>query len=117
MGSICLEGTCPEINMAYTEGTCKYCAGNCKTCSLNLNDCLSCFEFEYLQGSTCIKDCPSEKYADDSTLTCKACHSSCYECDNPFTCLSCPSNKSLMINTCMDFCGSGAYFEFSNESC
>ncbi|EFO61119.1 VSP [Giardia lamblia P15] len=68
-----------------SDKLCKPCTSPCATCEAAATTCGSCIAGQYLNGNTCVAEgsCGGSKYADELTMTCKACttiHEQCTAC-------------------------------------
>jgi proprotein convertase subtilisin/kexin type 5 len=87
---------CPDgqyIN--YTAFTCSLCSTACLTCITKATKCLSCGTSLggqlYLNGTTCIFNCPTATYPNSTLFACRPCDVSCATCNGPSSsnCLTC----------------------------
>ena len=92
------------------------CDPNCYTCSTPTN-CLSCRYGMYLEGTTCVATCPSNK-AGVSGI-CQLCSTSCLTCSNVGTtkCLTCPPGRFFFLSTCYLICPAGFYGDVPSGDC
>ncbi|EAS01407.2 transmembrane protein, putative (macronuclear) [Tetrahymena thermophila SB210] len=86
------------------------CQGLCQTCiSAQSSQCLSCYSGFYLDGQTCVTQCPPNKYPIQSgnIWKCEACINNCQTCQldatNNYQCLTCIANY---VQTAYDTCSS-----------
>jgi proprotein convertase subtilisin/kexin type 5 len=66
-------------------------------------------------------DCPSDTYADTSTLICEKCNVTCLTCDgnsdsNCLTCYSSPEQRYLLNKKCLLSCPDDLYYANGNNN-
>ena len=103
------------------------CVMPCRTCISNSepDQCTSChttetdgYEFlPYLQGNTCVSECPDGMYA-DKYGTCQACFFKCATCSDVDVCTTCIDDDytKLYNGNCLSECPDGTY-EDEYEEC
>ena len=116
------EAPCPDgqYRDPVDYNKCEACHYTCKTCTgPTLNECLICIDgyikFDLNTPGICEIPCPDpSNYKDKESLTCKPCHSTCYNCTGPeaHQCLSCKADfvpsepyKYVMVS-CLEKCDS-----------
>jgi proprotein convertase subtilisin/kexin type 5 len=111
--SLCPNGYIPISNI------CTACAPPCLTCVNSINICLSCnpsnSPFLYLSAGACVLSCPTNTYANSSTLICETCINPCSTCSSSTICLSCVNSYSLYQYNCLSSCPIG--FTSINQIC
>lgn len=98
---------------------CQNCDKACLTCTgSSSNDCLSCAPNYISDGKSCVKSCPSGKYAENNY--CQVCSSECEMCQGPGpnACTSCNAGYYLFNSSCISNCPIGT-FEYQTicENC
>ncbi|EGR31680.1 zinc finger lsd1 subclass family protein, putative [Ichthyophthirius multifiliis] len=63
----------------------------CSTCD-NVT-CQACLPSYFLDGNSCVIDCPAGKWGNTATRQCKACQAKCVTCSNDNTCDTCFQNR------------------------
>ena len=115
---VCSGDNCTTCDTNYTpdgSGECQLQCSvpqNCTTCSGTATTCTSCSGSYFLEGSTCITNCPAGKYGKTSTNTCESCNGDCKTCQEAGAsdCTSCYPGKALHLNQCLLTCPNG-FFE------
>lgn len=114
------------------NNTCELCHRACATCKGSPENCTSCRESFYLNGTTCSRSCGSGYYANKNLRACQPCTRPCMTCDNiadnctsclvPFLahdrrCVAaCPSNMFRKDYTCVPDCGVKYYGNVTRSS-
>ena len=94
------------------------CHNSCQTCFGEEPDqCLTCHENGKLFEHSCIEECPSHTYYDESSSSCRHCHDSCLSCAGPSedNCLLCPDGKVKSHYSCASSCPEGTFVLNSTE--
>ena len=102
----------------YSSNTnCIACNSSCLNCTGPSSDnCISCSSTIplYLNGGSCVANCPSQTYKNNNTFTCSNCNY--HACLNCSFCTSCPSTYILVNNQCVSQCPIYTYYN-SNGTC
>lgn len=118
LDTVCYSG-CPYGYYSDSSlGVCSQCINNCKACTTDVI-CLSCQTGFYLNGTSCISNCPTRTYLENNV--CINCSSNCGTCDST-GCLTCDSGYLLYSSVCYLACPPGVYVSGSlcttcNASC
>ncbi|KAL4449881.1 hypothetical protein ABPG74_015000 [Tetrahymena malaccensis] len=103
-------------NCTPCHETCYECSGetekDCKTCSKVSN--------RFLYEKQCLSKCPDQYYSDKASLTCKQCHSTCFNCTGPNQdqCTQCSDDLYLNPgNKCLNTCPDGQFKNQENHKC
>ena len=96
---------------------CQRCSGACENCfGAGNEECLSCNEGTFLQGTECKESCPQLYFGNTETRVCENCHPECQICSGPelFNCTLCKNNKALYKDEdgkgfCVNNCPDGTY--------
>jgi len=84
------------------DEACTECHTGCATCTGGgSNECETCPEGTFLEGTECQNECEDGTYANDLTNTCDPCYADCATCNgqNDDDCLSC-EDSYLDDGTC-----------------
>eukprot|EP00701_Giardia_intestinalis_P003909 XP_001707733.1 VSP [Giardia lamblia ATCC 50803] len=132
--------TCSTCQDGYflSDKLCKPCNQNCATCTgAGATNCETCKPGTYLKSdNSCSNTCENNQYADELTMTCKACseiHADCTACSFDKTtgkpkCTNCGTNKtprtaldgtSTCVDKTLDGCkgADGALFMKEDKTC
>ena len=116
------------------------CSESCATCTgPNQNDCTSCDAGLYLSINTCVDECPSGTFPDDTSQSCEGCSSfllkqeelkfffidcnaECLMCSGPLNtdCMSCDTTGPtpfLYNSKCYTTCPDGTYPNAADSKC
>lgn len=88
------------------------CHESCKTCfGEEPDNCLTCHANEKFFENSCMEECPSHTYYDESLFSCHHCHNSCLSCVGPNedNCEKCPEGKLLDHFSCVSGCPEGTF--------
>ena len=100
-------------------GSCNACDPSCETCSA-ATTCLSCRHGFFLEGTTCVSTCPTNKHPDTATNTCVACLAACKTCFKSvgWGCLSCyPGDFYSQESVCATTCPDHMYGDATDQLC
>jgi hypothetical protein len=98
---------------------CSNCAASCRTCATNALQCTSCNAGTFLKGLSCVSNCGTSMFGDNTTGLCAECAVSCLTCTSPSpsSCLTCPIGLFLSQGQCIASCPAGSYGLTSNRQC
>ncbi|EAR90508.3 zinc finger lsd1 subclass family protein (macronuclear) [Tetrahymena thermophila SB210] len=102
--------TCPDSFVTDANKICQPCDFSCYNCfqPLSSTSCLTCQPNTYLNpNNSCLNNCPSKYWANNSNLSCQACDATCYNCQNPGdsnSCTNCNGQFYLLYNKCIAIC-------------
>ena len=98
-----------------------FCTSPCKRCSTLAITCVNClptpntFIYFDTDSSTCLIECPNEKYSDIDDI-CQSCQSPCVNCLDIVNCSSCVTGTWLIDTDCIATCPD-LYYNSSNGIC
>ena len=126
----CIE-KCPKGTFKNEDNVCELCNIKCATCSKNPENCLSCREPYFHDGTGCAVTCPDGRYPNSTVRHCLDCSNDCMTCSeradrcsscrrpllhNGTRCSStCPDNMYRKEYSCVKDCGLRHYT--SNKVC
>lgn len=111
----CIRLKCSKGYFKQDE-TCVKCNSSCLECCGNANNCTACPTGSYLFESSCLSNCPADKYAITANNTCgncvqpmaltpsnvcMFCGCNCKVCSDEGYCLACDSGLQLKNGACM----------------
>lgn len=107
--------TCATTSGFYptvTTTMCFSCAAGCSVCTSSAsNDCFGCKYGYFLDGNTCLTQCPFGKYGEEKFKVCYSCASPCTSCignnGGSYFCLSCLPGLLVYDYTCVSPCPGG----------
>ncbi|XP_068609494.1 proprotein convertase subtilisin/kexin type 5 [Brachionichthys hirsutus] len=115
---------CSPRQYADRDGECHPCHKSCRTCSgpgsgPGRSLCLSCNQRHRLLDGTCVAECPSGYYGDESGQTCEPCHPSCQSCIGKHgnECLACKSHLFREGKGCVETCQHSHYGNTDSRVC
>uniref|UniRef100_A0A3P8N849 P/Homo B domain-containing protein n=1 Tax=Astatotilapia calliptera TaxID=8154 RepID=A0A3P8N849_ASTCA len=100
------------------HGECHPCHKYCYRCSgPGKTHCLSCNPRHLLLNGTCVDQCPTGYYEQESGQKCEPCHASCKSCENG--CLSCAPGLIYLRKQgrCLASCPQGYYHDTVHRTC
>ena len=77
----CIE-KCPRGMYLSEDGVCELCHRECLSCTKKPDQCLTCREPLYFNGTTCTRICPPGTFGNTTHHTCQACGPKCMSCEN-----------------------------------
>lgn len=86
--------------------SCAKCHSSCETCSDgSSHTCLSCPFRKLLQNNSCVAECSSGFFTDQSG--CSPCSHTCEQCSSRFNCSKCRTPLLLQSGECRTTCANG----------
>ncbi|CAB1448387.1 unnamed protein product [Pleuronectes platessa] len=118
----CVPSTdkCLPHQYADHDGECHPCHKYCHRCSgPRKAQCLSCNPRHLLLNGTCVDQCPSGHYGDESGQRCEPCHPSCEACmgKHGHECLTCKAHLFREGKECVETCQHGHYGNGESRTC
>ncbi|KAM9793224.1 proprotein convertase subtilisin/kexin type 5 [Syngnathus typhle] len=114
------DDECSPHEYADERGDCRPCHKNCRRCSgSGKTHCLSCKQRHLLLNGSCVDECPTSFYADQSLQKCQACHSTCQSCAGKHSheCLACKEHLFRHGNECVETCRLNHYGNQATGTC
>lgn len=112
-GFVATERCVPECRRGLfrsSHNTCELCSRKCITCAGSPESCTSCREPFFINGTSCLMDCPNGHYVNVSSRTCPPCKAGCLTCkDRPDNCLSCIPSLLHTGTRCVSSCPADTY--------
>ncbi|XP_045923579.1 proprotein convertase subtilisin/kexin type 5-like [Micropterus dolomieu] len=111
---------CSPHQYADHVGECHPCHKYCHRCSgPGKTDCLSCNQRHLLLNGTCVDECPTGYYEDESGQKCEPCHPSCQSCAGKHSheCLTCNNHLFREGKECVETCQHSHYGNTSSRIC
>ena len=93
---------------------CIDCQSPCETCN-SLSFCISCLNNLKLYNGTCITNCPSTYYGDNSGI-CNQCYGLCETCTGKYYCLTCHAGYAYE-GFCYSVCPPGTFANPNTKKC
>ncbi|XP_034997609.2 proprotein convertase subtilisin/kexin type 5 [Hippoglossus stenolepis] len=118
----CVPSTnkCLPHQYADHDGECHPCHKYCHRCTgPRKTQCLSCNPRHLLLNGTCVDECPSGHYEDESGQRCEPCHPSCETCvgKHSHECLTCKTHLFREGKECVETCQHGHYGNAESRTC
>ncbi|XP_013861969.1 proprotein convertase subtilisin/kexin type 5 [Austrofundulus limnaeus] len=111
---------CSPRQYAAQDGDCRPCHKFCHRCSgPGKAHCLSCNQGHLLLNGTCVDECPTGYYREESGQKCEPCHASCQTCvgKRSLQCLTCKSHLFREAKECVETCLHGHYGNAASRMC
>ncbi|XP_044031068.1 proprotein convertase subtilisin/kexin type 5 [Siniperca chuatsi] len=111
---------CLPRQYADQNGECHPCHKYCHRCSgPGKTHCLSCNQRHLLLNGTCVDECPTGYYDDESGQKCEPCHPSCQSCvgKHSHECLVCKTHLFREGKGCVETCQHSHYGNTSSRMC
>ncbi|KAM6902082.1 proprotein convertase subtilisin/kexin type 5 [Xenentodon cancila] len=111
---------CPPHQFADHDGECHPCHKYCHHCSgPETTHCLSCNQRHLLLNGTCVDECPTGYYEEESGQRCEPCHTSCQSCVGKQSnqCLTCRAHLFREAKECVETCQHGHYGNTVTRMC
>ncbi|KAM7368833.1 hypothetical protein PAMP_013140 [Pampus punctatissimus] len=112
--------TCSPHQYADQDGECHSCHKYCHRCSgPSKTHCLSCNQRHLLLNGTCVVECPTGYYEDESGKKCVSCHPSCQSCvgKQSHECLACKAHLFREGKECVETCQHSHYGNAASRMC
>ncbi|EAR90505.2 zinc finger lsd1 subclass family protein (macronuclear) [Tetrahymena thermophila SB210] len=117
--------TCPDGFATDSNKICQPCDSTCLTCSTPQSNtsCLTCKTNTYLNpNKSCLSNCPSKYWTDQTNWKCQVCDPTCYNCISPGdqnSCTSCSGTLYLFSNQCINTCPTNTFYltQTNNNIC
>uniref|UniRef100_A0AAQ5YY62 SPC3 n=1 Tax=Amphiprion ocellaris TaxID=80972 RepID=A0AAQ5YY62_AMPOC len=101
------DSKCSIHQYTDQDGECHPCHKYCHRCSApGKTHCLSCNQRHLLLNGTCVDECPTGYYEDDSGQKCEPCHAACQSCvgKHSHECLTCKAHLFREGKECVQTC-------------
>ncbi|KAM4528249.1 proprotein convertase subtilisin/kexin type 5 [Odontesthes bonariensis] len=115
-----LAKQCSPHQYADQDGECHPCHKYCHRCSgPGKTHCLSCNQRHLLLNGTCVDDCPTGYYEEETEQKCQPCHASCHSCvgKQSHQCLTCKAHLFREAKECVETCQHGHYGNTASRMC
>ncbi|EGR27277.1 leishmanolysin family protein, putative [Ichthyophthirius multifiliis] len=97
-----IDNTCRPtcFNGFYkNNGVCSQCHSSCSRCTGPLaTQCTGCQYLTYLDGTSCVETCPSNKIPNEQTKLCESCSTGCSVCTSSTTCSQCDASLNYVLS-------------------
>ncbi|EGR31372.1 leishmanolysin family protein, putative [Ichthyophthirius multifiliis] len=97
-----IDNTCrPTCFKGFYQnnGVCSQCHSSCSICTGPLaNQCTACQFLTYLDGTSCVETCPSNKIPNEQTKLCESCSNGCLVCTSSTTCSQCDVSLNYVLS-------------------
>ena len=109
---------CTECEDGYylEDFQCKACDSSCERCSGTADNCISCFEGQYLKEGVCTDKCGLGYYIDDGNV-CYSCPVECTQCLSAANCISCQTGYYLDGGACLPCSGDCLTCRIAEDNC
>ncbi|XP_028457908.1 proprotein convertase subtilisin/kexin type 5 [Perca flavescens] len=114
------SSNCSPQQYADQDGKCHPCHKYCHRCSgPGKTQCLSCNQRHLLLNGTCVDECPTGYYEDESGQECEPCHPSCQSCvgKHSHECLACKTHLFREGKECVETCQHSHYGNTGSRVC
>ncbi|XP_039635568.1 proprotein convertase subtilisin/kexin type 5 [Perca fluviatilis] len=114
------SSNCSPQQYADQDGKCHPCHKYCHRCSgPGKTQCLSCNQRHLLLNGTCVDECPTGYYEDESGQKCEPCHPSCQSCvgKHSHECLACKTHLFREGKECVETCQHSHYGNTASRVC
>ncbi|KAM4634072.1 proprotein convertase subtilisin/kexin type 5 [Polymixia lowei] len=111
---------CSPHHYADLGGECHPCHKYCHKCSgPSKTHCISCHQKHVLLNGTCMDDCPTGYYQDETGQMCEPCHSGCLSCmgKHSHECLTCKTHLFREGKECVETCQPSHYGNVASRMC
>ncbi|EAR84803.2 zinc finger lsd1 subclass family protein (macronuclear) [Tetrahymena thermophila SB210] len=101
-----------------TKNECAQCNSQCQTCTgPSNNQCLSCPQGKFLNGSACLDTCQEKQYSENNV--CKNCNQTCESCtgEKNNQCTKCSKGSYLYKNMCISQCPEDLFQDQNKNEC
>ncbi|EGR29062.1 zinc finger lsd1 subclass family protein, putative, partial [Ichthyophthirius multifiliis] len=94
----CPANTYDSLDYKKACTICSTISIGCSNC--NATTCLACLTTYFLEGNSCVKNCPPGKYGNTTNRQCTACLDKCATCSNATDCDTCFENRVIRSCEC-----------------